>query len=145
MNAASAAKKVVTYKISKNIRFAQEIVASFDAVNSRTDKVKFKYSKKGKVKIIHGEDRGSVMGWVRRLGRGKKIFMTDRGMASQHRSEITAVHEMFHLKGLAHTDNPNSIMYPRYSLNVQVSDYDIERLECLYTRGCDPNKVEWEK
>jgi len=54
-----------------------------------------------------------------------------------------AVHELFHVLGFNHNDDPGSILYPTLNCNQKIDDYLIDDLNSLYEADSNPDlKIE---
>ena len=97
-------------------------------LNTRTDKVKFKIvgKRRANYRLIYRPDL-DVMG--RAYPSRSKAYISSRGSRTEARVKHTIIHELFHLFGLEHSDNQESIMSTRYTGNQKILDSDIETLE----------------
>lgn len=140
LQAQAAKKRIIKVSIASDIKYRQAIKEDLAYINSKSQKVKFRLShSRHSYKLRVATKRNDVLGFA--FPSKRKAYLTQRGMRTEHRARTTAIHELYHLLGIAHTGIPYSIMNSKYTTDNTILDSDIELLDSMFRNITIINEV----
>jgi hypothetical protein len=137
----------ISYSISENcsIRKKSDMKWAFDIVENETVLEFYEVSKQGEI-FIFCEERNKVKeglfiageGGPTNITNGEKFNVILNGQIlliknSDCQKPNVAIHELLHVMGFNHSDNPNNLMYPVSRCEQTISNDIIEEINRLYS------------
>lgn len=109
--ASSVSAQTVTYGFAKRIKYKKALVKTMKAFDKKIDRLEFKRVRFGKADIkIEFSNKLGGGGWFDSKN-PDTIYLTSFGLKNKKIAARTMLHELGHLFGLGHNNNPLSIMY----------------------------------
>jgi hypothetical protein len=121
----ASAVVTVTYSIDKKVKYKKAIERGFKNLNKRKRGIEFiRVKKNAQIVIYRGYEYGGY-GWHKNGDAFIGVFSFHAGKTITTK---IAFHEVFHIRGAKHNDNPLSIMYRGNLENATVLDSDLDGL-----------------